>query len=707
MSKTKKILISSIITFSLAIFGIIGLIITNTQQSPQYARGGAYSTTTQGAVENIDETPQIKYYSYAPNTIKVQQGSDTIKFNYTPSSNLTSTTGVEEYVFPTSSDIDPKYVKNIDARAGQTIAYEYIFGATSEAQSKAVNLGSIGSQEGISISYWWQSTPLQDGEGITNSPAKFTCQEIASNSDIYVYVIVSSESSIIPADFTTNIQWQYGVCKTINIQNNINNSTVSIKTISGQPITQDMLPEVDELNAGEGYQINNYYTDESMTQLINVNNPFYVEGDIYIKLFKPLPASCFTYRNGEYILTDGSTLSGEITIPSTFDDGVNGEAPVTQIEDDACRGCNITRLILSEGITTVGEFAFQYSSLLSVILPSTLTKIDEEAFNGCYSLAEVYNLSSLQITLASTPSYGRVGNYALVIHTDISTPSRIIIKDGVAYYKESDTSYIAIGLIDINKTSITLDSRTTSINQQAFSSCSSLTSITIPNSVTSIESNAFNYCYALAEVYNLSSLTFTIGAGTSDNGGIAQYAKVIHTDSSTPTRITTINGVAYYKESDSSYIALVCTDKTKTSVTLDSRTTGIGMNAFYNRSALTNITIPDGVTSIGRRAFYGCDSLTSLDLSNCTNLTSIGDNAFYQCSSLTSITIPSSVTSIGGYVFYGCNKLTSITFSDTSTWYRTSSSTNWANKTGGTKTDVSNPTRNATEFGSSYYWYKK
>ncbi len=39
MSKIKKILISSIITFSLAIFGIIGLIINN-QQSPQYARGG-------------------------------------------------------------------------------------------------------------------------------------------------------------------------------------------------------------------------------------------------------------------------------------------------------------------------------------------------------------------------------------------------------------------------------------------------------------------------------------------------------------------------------------------------------------------------------------------------------------------------------------------------------------------------------------------
>ncbi len=42
MTKIKKILISSIITFSLVVFGIIGLIINNNQQPPQDARGGGH-----------------------------------------------------------------------------------------------------------------------------------------------------------------------------------------------------------------------------------------------------------------------------------------------------------------------------------------------------------------------------------------------------------------------------------------------------------------------------------------------------------------------------------------------------------------------------------------------------------------------------------------------------------------------------------------
>ena len=69
-----------------------------------------------------------------------------------------------------------------------------------------------------------------------------------------------------------------------------------------------------------------------------------------------------------------------------------------------------------------------------------------------------------------------------------------------------------------------------------------------------------------------------------------------------------------------------------------------------------------------------------------------------------------SVTSIGDYAFYGCSKLTSITFKDTSTWYRTTNSSNWQNKTGGTQTSVTNSSTNATYFTSNYYnyyWYKK
>ena len=87
----------------------------------------------------------------------------------------------------------------------------------------------------------------------------------------------------------------------------------------------------------------------------------------------------------------------------------------------------------------------------------------------------------------------------------------------------------------------------------------------------------------------------------------------------------------------------------------------------------------------------------------------IGSKAFYNCSNLTSVTIGNTVTSIGSYAFYNCSKLTSLIFRDTSTWYRTTSNSDWNNKTNGTSTNVTSSSSNATYFKSTYYdyyWYK-
>ena len=156
----------------------------------------------------------------------------------------------------------------------------------------------------------------------------------------------------------------------------------------------------------------------------------------------------------------------------------------------------------------------------------------------------------------------------------------------------------------------------TSIGENAFQGCSSLTSVAIPGGVTSIGKQAFSGCSGLTSV--------TISEGVTS---IGEYA------------FSGCSGL--------------------TSVTIPKGVTSIGDSTFFGCSGLTSVTIPAGVTSIGEWAFYGCSGLTSVEIPE--SVTSIGESAFSHCGGLTSVTIPGGVTSIERETFYCCNNLTSVT----------------------------------------------
>ena len=107
------------------------------------------------------------------------------------------------------------------------------------------------------------------------------------------------------------------------------------------------------------------------------------------------------------------TQAPEVTTPTTFNvskpfgDDVNivGQTyneergifviqldkPVTQIVDNAFRGNEgIKDVILPEGLVTIGNSAFKFSSLKSIIIPGTVTLIGEDTFYGCSNLEEVH-----------------------------------------------------------------------------------------------------------------------------------------------------------------------------------------------------------------------------------------------------------------------------------------------------------------------------
>ncbi|MBQ8658987.1 MAG: leucine-rich repeat protein [Clostridia bacterium] len=155
---------------------------------------------------------------------------------------------------------------------------------------------------------------------------------------------------------------------------------------------------------------------------------------------------------------------------------------------------------------------------------------------------------------------------------------------------------------------LTIPDTVTSIENSAFSQCSSLTSITIPNSVTSIGNDAFGF------------------------EGRTEPIDVYITD------MVAWCNIAF----DGIFANPLWRDG----------------NLHLNNQIVKELKIPNSVTTIGNYAFNGCDSLMSITIPN--SVTSIGNSAFKACDKLTSITIPNSVTSIGKEAFFGCYSLVEV-----------------------------------------------
>lgn len=302
-----------------------------------------------------------------------------------------------------------------------------------------------------------------------------------------------------------------------------------------------------------------------------------------------------------YIVSDiGTTTETEIYIPSEYNN-----LPVLSIGDNAFNSGKMTKVVIPNGVTSIGKSAFQYcNSLESIIIPNSVTSIGSSAFNQCRSL--------LSITI----------------------PEGLTSIEGATFYQ------------CVLLTSITIPSTVTSIGRNAFYQCYELRNITIPDNVTSIGLNAFFGCTSLQ--YN------TLGNGEYLGNNENPYVVLVSTISKEITKIDIHNDTKLiYSTAFKNCTAL-------TSVTIPDGVTNIGEEAFSGCTSLGNIVIPNSVTSIGGSAFKDCTSLVSITIPN--SITSIETRAFYNCSSLASITIHDSVTRIDGAAFYNCTSIENVYF---------------------------------------------
>ena len=246
---------------------------------------------------------------------------------------------------------------------------------------------------------------------------------------------------------------------------------------------------------------------------------------------------------GGWAFTDCASLTS-VTIP----DGV------TSIGEYTFSWCtSLTSATIPDSVTSIGEFAFHNcKSLTSMTIPRSVVSIGYDAFGWCESLTSVTILDGVRsignsaftdcksLTSVTIPNSvtsigrGAFSSCASLTGIWVAEGNSHYVSDasGVLFNKDKKTLVQCPGAFAV----YTIPGSVTSIGDDAFSGCASLTSVTIPDSVTSIGNYAFSCCGSLTDVYFTGTETawncITIGTANDalKNANI-HYNYVSHTHS--------------------------------------------------------------------------------------------------------------------------------------------------------------------------------
>ena len=372
---------------------------------------------------------------------------------------------------------------------------------------------------------------------------------------------------------------------------------------------------------------------------------------------------------------------------------------------------SITKIVIQEGVTSIGDYSFQYlENVTDVELPSTLKSIGEWVFEDCFLLTNV-NIPE---------GINEIGRYAF--HNcagieSITIKGNNLVISSYAFYNCNNLKSVILEGI-------------TSVGYWAFAS-TSLTEVVIPEGVTFIGSNAFPV--SVEKVTLPSTLTQlgyeALGGWKTDsysdrrqvevhfNGSIEQWCAIeVDISKCDDYEPETIAGMACM---GSLYInGVQITDELVIPVGVEY----IGINAL-GLSSLQKVYLPSTLGYIDYSAFRFADNITEVyfngtfnqwiaiySVDSCSSpawngakvfykdengewkqladkivitedvgasafkgnteisevtieegVTFIGDYAFDGCKNLKKVTLPSTLTELGKSAFYDCDSLTEIT----------------------------------------------
>lgn len=270
----------------------------------------------------------------------------------------------------------------------------------------------------------------------------------------------------------------------------------------------------------------------------------------------------------------------------------NAEKPWSMYLND------IREVIIEDGVTHIGNYAFEACSLTRLEMADSVLTVGDEAFYKCEGLKEI--VFSQNLTHIGYESFSYCHGL-----TSVVIPGSVETIDGLAFCTCYGLQEVIIG------------QGVQTIGICAFSCCHALTDILIPDSVTTISEASF-------ENTGLTEITIP--------GSVASISELLFYDCEKLERVELEEGVSAIAQG-----AFVRCSKLKEVVMPESLRT-IGYRAFGNCTALTEVAIPSGTTTLENNLFSCCSSLLSVELP--VSLESLGNNLFEKCPNMADIYFP-------------------------------------------------------------------
>ena len=365
----------------------------------------------------------------------------------------------------------------------------------------------------------------------------------------------------------------------------------------------------------------------------------------------PVTASAATYdsdpNNFKYSYSYGSTNaniygytgnSEYVKIPSKINGytitGINRQAfknnkklkgiiipdTVTYVEDSLFSGCvSLTDVDLGKGITKIfSDMFYNCKSLESLTIPEQIEQL-VNPFDGCTSLKNIY---------FKAKDISWVGG--------LSLPSLTNIVIGSTVESLPDRAFSGYKYLE----NVTFENGLLVLPNECFKNCTGLKSITLPDSMMSVGKSAFENCY------NIKSVTFSENLNTIADSAFKGCSSIENLSFNKNLREIGNNA---FEECSS-----------VKNVTFNDSLNTIGESAFANCSSVEKVDLPESVSSLGTYAFAGCEGVKSVTLSSKLNY--VNDGVFSGCNSLESVYLPDNISEIGANRFADCTNLENIRF---------------------------------------------